>query len=44
MSSLFLWGGVTLILGLSQFATGLPFELLGGISLVIGWVLLVLGR
>lgn len=44
MSSLFLWGGVVLTLGLPVLTGGLPFEILGAISLCIGWVLLLLGR
>lgn len=44
MSSLFLWFGVTAILGLPNLFGGLPWVLLGSISLLVGFVLLVLGR
>lgn len=44
MSGMFLWLGLTAIIALPHLFNGLPWVLLGSISMVIGCVLLVIGR
>jgi hypothetical protein len=43
MSSLFLWGGLTMFVAFSAFTV--PFGMsFAGLLMVIGWILLVLGK
>lgn len=44
MSTLFLWLGLTLILALPKLWGGLPWDLVGAILMIIGSVLLFLGK
>lgn len=43
MSSLFLWGGLTVFVAFGSFAA--PFGVsVAGLLMIVGWILLVLGR
>ena len=43
MSNLFLWGGLTMFVAFSAFTV--PFGMsFAGLLMIIGWILLVLGR
>ncbi len=44
MSGIFLWIGLTCIVALPHLFTGLPWTLLGAILMLVGCVLLVIGR
>lgn len=44
MGTNLLWTGLTLIVALNQIPTGLPLDLVGAVIMLIGLVMLWLGR
>jgi hypothetical protein len=44
MANIFLWGGLTAILAMPTLVPALPWELVGAILMLVGLVLLILGR
>jgi len=44
MASIFLWWGLICMMALPEFAGGLPLKLIGSILMIVGGILLILGR
>lgn len=45
MSRIFLWGGIVCLFALPKFGLlGQTVEIVGAIALIVGWILLVVGR